>query len=94
MGVPVPFTVKAMNWDNQSPAAGVSVSYSVTLGSAALGCGAECVQCDDCRRRHGYRNGECDLDRSGADHSLTHQWRKNSRGVYWPVIAFDQRDYT
>ena len=39
MGVPVPFTVKAMNWDNQSPAAGVSVSYSVTLGSAALGCG-------------------------------------------------------
>ena len=39
MGVPVPFTVKAMNWDNQSPAAGASVSYSVTLGSAALGCG-------------------------------------------------------
>ncbi len=39
MGVPVPFTVKAMNWDNQLPAAGVSVSYSVTLGSAALGCG-------------------------------------------------------
>jgi hypothetical protein len=39
MGVPVPFTVKAMNWDNQSPAAGATVSYSVTLGSAALGCG-------------------------------------------------------
>jgi IPT/TIG domain len=39
MGVPLPFTVKAMNWDNQSPAAGVSVSYSLTSGSAALGCG-------------------------------------------------------
>jgi hypothetical protein len=39
MGVPVPFTVRAMNWNNQSPAAGVMVSYSVTQGSAALGCG-------------------------------------------------------
>ncbi len=39
MGVPVPFTVRAMNWNNQSPAAGVTVSYSITEGSAALGCG-------------------------------------------------------
>jgi hypothetical protein len=39
IGVPIPFTVKAMNWGNQAPAAGVSVSYTVTRGSAALGCG-------------------------------------------------------
>jgi len=39
MGVPLPFTVKAMNWNDQSPAAGVSVSYSITEGSATLGCG-------------------------------------------------------
>jgi hypothetical protein len=37
--VPLPFTVRAMNWDYQSPAAGVTVSYSVTEGSAALACG-------------------------------------------------------
>jgi hypothetical protein len=39
LGVPLPFTVRAMNWDNQSPAAGVTVSYTVTEGSAAFGCG-------------------------------------------------------
>ena len=39
IGVPVPFTVRAMNWNNQSPAGGVTVTYSVTAGSAALGCG-------------------------------------------------------
>jgi hypothetical protein len=39
MGVPIPFTVKSMNWDNRTPAAGVSVSYSVTQGIAAMGCG-------------------------------------------------------
>ena len=39
LGVPLPFTVRAMNWDDQSPAAGVTVTYSVTEGSAALGCG-------------------------------------------------------
>ncbi len=39
LGVPLPFTVKAMNWNNQFPAAGVTVNYAVTEGSAALGCG-------------------------------------------------------
>src|SRR5271165_4000746 len=39
LGVPLPFTVKAMNWNNQSPAAGVTVNYAVTEGSATLGCG-------------------------------------------------------
>lgn len=39
MGVPLPFTVKATNWDSQSPAAGVTVNYLVTEGGAALGCG-------------------------------------------------------
>ena len=39
LGVPLPFTVRAMNWNNQSPAAGVTVNYSVTEGSAALDCG-------------------------------------------------------
>ncbi|HZD48691.1 MAG TPA: IPT/TIG domain-containing protein [Silvibacterium sp.] len=39
MGVPLPFTVRAMSWNNQSPAAGVTVSYSVAQGSAGLGCG-------------------------------------------------------
>lgn len=29
MGVPVPFTVRPMNWNNRSPAAGVTVSYSL-----------------------------------------------------------------
>ncbi|MBV8629798.1 MAG: IPT/TIG domain-containing protein [Silvibacterium sp.] len=38
-GVPLPFTVRAMNWNDQSPAAGVTVSYSVTKGSATLDCG-------------------------------------------------------
>jgi hypothetical protein len=39
LGVPLPFTVRAMNWDNQLPAAGVTVTYSVAEGAAALGCG-------------------------------------------------------
>jgi hypothetical protein len=39
LGVPLSFTVKAMNWNNQFPAAGVMVNYAVTYGSAALGCG-------------------------------------------------------
>jgi len=39
LGVPLSFTVKAMNWNNQVPAAGVIVNYAVTYGSAALGCG-------------------------------------------------------
>ena len=38
LGVPLPFTVKAMNWNNQFPAAGVTVKFAVTEGSAALGC--------------------------------------------------------
>ena len=38
MGVPLPFTIRAMNWNDQAPAAGVTVSYSVTEGSATLGC--------------------------------------------------------
>jgi hypothetical protein len=39
VGVPLPFTVKAMNWNNQFPATGLTVNYTVTSGSAALGCG-------------------------------------------------------
>ena len=39
MGIPMPFTVKAMNWNNQFPAAGVTVRYSVTTGTATLACG-------------------------------------------------------
>lgn len=39
VGVPLAFTVRAMNWNDQFPAAGVTVSYSVSAGSAALGCG-------------------------------------------------------
>ncbi len=38
-GVPVPFMVKAVNFDAQAPAGGVTVMYSVTEGTAALGCG-------------------------------------------------------
>jgi len=38
-GVPVPFTVKAVNVDDQAPAGGVTVAYSVTEGTATLGCG-------------------------------------------------------
>jgi hypothetical protein len=39
MAVPQPFTIRAMNWDNEWPAAGVPVTYSVTGGTANLGCG-------------------------------------------------------
>lgn len=39
LGVPLPFTVRAMSWNNQSPAAGVTVKYGVTEGIAALDCG-------------------------------------------------------
>lgn len=39
IGVPQPFLVRAMNWDDEWPAAGVPVTFSVTGGTAALGCG-------------------------------------------------------
>jgi hypothetical protein len=39
VGVPQPFTVRAMNWDDEWPAADVPVTYTVASGDAALGCG-------------------------------------------------------
>jgi hypothetical protein len=39
IGVPQPFTVRAMNWDDEWPAGGVPVTFSVTEGAATLGCG-------------------------------------------------------
>jgi hypothetical protein len=39
VGVPQPFTVKAMNWDDEWPAAGIPVTYAVASGTATLGCG-------------------------------------------------------
>jgi len=38
-GVPTPFTVKALAPDVQTPAAGVSVTFTVSEGTAVLGCG-------------------------------------------------------
>jgi hypothetical protein len=39
IGVPQPFSVRAMNVTTQTPAAGVTVTFSVTEGMAALACG-------------------------------------------------------
>lgn len=39
IGVPQPFAVRAMNVTTQTPAAGVTVTFALTGGSAALGCG-------------------------------------------------------
>lgn len=39
IGVPQPFTVRAINAGTQTPAAGVTVTYALTGGSAALACG-------------------------------------------------------
>jgi hypothetical protein len=39
IGVPQPFTVRAMNVTTQMPAAGVTVTYALTEGTANLGCG-------------------------------------------------------
>ncbi len=39
IGVPQPFTVRAINVTAQTPAAGVTVTYAVTQGAAGLGCG-------------------------------------------------------
>ncbi len=39
-GVPVPFVVRVLAADNVTPAANVAVTYSVSEGSASLGCGA------------------------------------------------------
>ncbi|GGH07226.1 IPT/TIG domain-containing protein [Silvibacterium dinghuense] len=39
MSVPQSVTVRAMNWDDEWPAANVPVTFAVTGGSAALGCG-------------------------------------------------------
>ncbi|QNI30556.1 IPT/TIG domain-containing protein [Alloacidobacterium dinghuense] len=38
-GVPTPFTVKALSADDKTPAAGITVTFTVTEGTAALGCG-------------------------------------------------------
>jgi IPT/TIG domain len=38
-GVPVPFTVKALSAGAQTPAPGVTVTFTVTEGTASLGCG-------------------------------------------------------
>jgi IPT/TIG domain len=39
IGVPQSFTVRAVNVNTQMPAAGVTVTFALTEGSAALGCG-------------------------------------------------------
>jgi hypothetical protein len=39
VGVAQPFTVRAMNVTTQTPAAGVTVTYALTEGAAAMGCG-------------------------------------------------------
>ena len=39
IGVPQPFTVRAINVTSQTPAAGVTVTFALTEGAAALGCG-------------------------------------------------------
>jgi len=39
LGVPETFAVRAMNVTTQSPAAGVTVTFALTEGTAALGCG-------------------------------------------------------
>jgi hypothetical protein len=38
-GIPMPFTVKALGANAQTPAAGVTVTFTVTEGTASLGCG-------------------------------------------------------
>jgi hypothetical protein len=44
MGVPQPFTVRAFEANGTTPAAGVSVTYTVTKGEATLACGrASCT---------------------------------------------------
>lgn len=39
IGVPQPFTVRAMNVTSQTPASGATVIFAVTTGIASLGCG-------------------------------------------------------
>ncbi len=39
IGVPQPFTVRAINVTSQTPAAGVAVTFTLTQGMAALDCG-------------------------------------------------------
>lgn len=39
IGVPEPFTVRALDVQNQRPAAGVTVTWAITGGSASLACG-------------------------------------------------------
>src|SRR5581483_5523116 len=39
IGVPQPFTVRAINVTSQTPAEGVTVAFALTQGSAALSCG-------------------------------------------------------
>ncbi len=39
IGVPIPFTVQAVGADGVTPAGGVTVTYTVTEGTATLGCG-------------------------------------------------------
>jgi IPT/TIG domain len=39
IGVPQPFAVRVINVTGQTPAAGVTVTFAVTVGAAALGCG-------------------------------------------------------
>ncbi len=39
IGVPEPFTVRAIDVNRQTPAAGVKVTFTITQGAGALGCG-------------------------------------------------------
>jgi hypothetical protein len=39
IGVPIPFIVRTVGGDGTTPAAGLAVTYTVTEGSALLGCG-------------------------------------------------------
>lgn len=39
IGIPEPLTIRAINVTSQTPAAGVTVTFSVTQGTASLGCG-------------------------------------------------------
>ena len=38
IGVPQPFTIRAINVTSQTPAAGVTITFALTEGAAALGC--------------------------------------------------------
>ena len=92
IGVPIPFTVTALD-SNLAPAAGVTVTFTVTSGNAALSCGAACSDLHNRARRRGHpKRDRCRRWRVGR-YRIAHQRRQPSGTLHRRNAALSRCDH-